>query len=313
MNEPKQEVVRYPATRITEVAKALSGDLRLRILEALGDRTMSVSQLAETLGVAQPTVSINVQILEQAELIVSATGANREKLCSTTSRSILLELPSRPGEGLQRIEEIHMPIGLYSHCSVTPTCGMVNREGAAIGSVDDPRAFYMPERTDAALLWFSGAGYVEYMFANPMPPGVELSELRLSAELCSEAPGFRMDWLSDVSLYVNDVLIGAWTCPGDFGDRKGKLTPQRWTSGTEYGRLTEWKVTSEGGYVNGERVRDASLAELGLRYHQPIRIRLEVREDAEHCGGLNLFGSAFGDHPQDLRLSFIRLAEPFGE
>lgn len=313
MNEQKQEVLRYPASRITEVAKALSGDLRVRILEALGDRTMSVSQLAEALGVAQPTVSINVQILEQAELIVSATGANREKLCSTTSRSILLELPSKPGEGLQRVEEVHMPIGLYSHCSVTPTCGLANREGAVIGAVDDPRAFYMPDRTDAALLWFSGAGYVEYLFANPMPPGVELRELRFSAELCSEAPGFRMDWPSDISLYVNGVLVGVWTCPGDFGDRKGKLTPQRWSSGTEYGRVTEWRVTSEGCCVNGERQGETALADLELRYHEPIRVRLEVREDAAFCGGMNLFGSGFGDAPQDLRLSFIRLAETFGE
>ncbi|MDF2720209.1 MAG: ArsR family transcriptional regulator, partial [Paenibacillus sp.] len=51
MSDFKQELIRYPASRITEVAKALSGDLRVRILEALGDKPMSVGQLAEALGV----------------------------------------------------------------------------------------------------------------------------------------------------------------------------------------------------------------------------------------------------------------------
>ena len=79
MNESKLETNRYPASRIVEVAKALSSDVRVRILEALGDKPMSVGQLAEALGIARPTVSINVQMLEQADLIVSSQGANREK------------------------------------------------------------------------------------------------------------------------------------------------------------------------------------------------------------------------------------------
>ena len=52
MNESKLETNRYPASRIVEVAKALSSDVRVRILEALGDKPMSVGQLAEALGIA---------------------------------------------------------------------------------------------------------------------------------------------------------------------------------------------------------------------------------------------------------------------
>ncbi|WP_028548574.1 ArsR/SmtB family transcription factor [Paenibacillus sp. UNC451MF] len=306
MSEFKQEMNRYPASRITEVAKALSGDLRVRILEALGDRSMSVSQLAEALGVAQPTMTINIQMLELADLIVSSPGANREKICSVTCKSILLELPVKPGDGLHHMEEIHMPIGMYSHCSIKPTCGMAGKDGALIGSIDDPRVFYMPERTDASLVWFSGSGSIEYYFANPMPPGVPLDELKLKAEVCSEAPSFNMKWPSDISVYINDLLVGIWKSPSDFGDRKGKLTPDRWFHGTEYGALTEWKVTKEGSCVNGVRTSETTLDDLLLHYREPIRIRFEVSKDAEHQGGLNLFGSGFGDHPQDIVLSFIR-------
>ncbi|WP_116190313.1 ArsR/SmtB family transcription factor [Paenibacillus taihuensis] len=313
MSEIKQDTstkdtIRYPSSRIVDVAKALSGDVRVRILEALGEKSMSVSQLAEALGVAQPTISINVQILESVELVTSTTGANREKICSVTGRSILLELPVKLGEGLHRTEELHMPIGMYAHCSIEPTCGIATRDGAHVGSVDDPRVFYLPERVDAALLWFSGAGYIEYYFANPMPPGVTIDELWFSAELCSEAPHFQMDWPSDISLYINDQLVGVFTSPGDLGDRKGKLTPDKW-SGTEYGQLTEWRITAAGSQVNGTASSAVTIESLGLQYNKPIRVRIEVAEDAVNCRGLNLFGTNFGDHRQDLLLSFIRYSD----
>ncbi|SDX99178.1 Predicted transcriptional regulator [Paenibacillus sp. CF384] len=310
MSELKQDTIRYPSTRLIDVAKALSGDVRVRILEALGEKSMSVSQLAEALGVAQPTISVNVQILENVELITSTLGASREKICSVTCRSIQLDLPVKLGEGLLRTEELRMPIGMYAHCSVQPTCGIVTRDCVQLGSVDDPRAFYLPERVEASLIWFAGAGYVEYYFANPMPPGVAIDELWFSAELCSEAAGFQSDWPSDISLRINDQLVGTWTSPGDLGDRKGKLTPDKWKSGTEYGKLTEWRVTASGSQVNGEAsAQGTTLASLGLQYNKPIRVRLEVSEDAVNCRGLNLFGADFGDHRQDLLLSFIRYAE----
>lgn len=141
MNEPKQELIRYPASRLLDVAKALSSDIRLRILEALGERPMSVSQLAEALGAAQPTISINVQALEQAELVSCRQGSGREKICTASCRSVLLELPLRSGDALRRVEEIRMPIGLYSRCDIQAPCGMASREGAGLGSPDDPRVF----------------------------------------------------------------------------------------------------------------------------------------------------------------------------
>ncbi|MUG23176.1 helix-turn-helix domain-containing protein [Paenibacillus macerans] len=307
MSDPhRQETIHYPASRILDVAKALSGDVRLRILEALGKQPMSINQLAEALGVAQPTISINVQTLEQAGLIVSAQGANREKICSVTCRSILLELPTQPGEGLHHIEEIHMPIGMYSLSSVQPPCGMVGRDGSLIGSQDDPRVFYIPERTDAALLWFAESGYVEYYFANPLPPGVELEELSVRAEVCSEAPGFRDAWPSDISVSINGHPAGTWTSPADFGDRKGKLTPEKWKGGTEYGQLIEWRVTRSGSFVGSALASATTLGALDLAFNKPIRVRFEVREDAVNKRGLNLFGMGFGDYPQDIVLSFKR-------
>ena len=31
-----------------------------------------------------------------------------------------------------------------------------------------------------------------------------------------------------------------------------------------------------------------------------ISVRIGIKEDAEHIGGVNIFGSSFGDYPQDI-------------
>ncbi len=305
MSSMPDSVKRIPATQIQEVAKALAGDLRLRILEVLGDRTMSMNELMVELGAAQPTISINIQILEQAGLVVTSTGSNREKTCSRVHHTLLLELPNMRGDALPDMEEIQMPVGMYTDCSIDLPCGLASKDGL-IGCPDDPRTFYLPERSEAQLLWFSGAGYVEYRFPNPVPPGVELSELRLSAEICSEALGFNNDWPSNITLYMNGARIGTITSPGDYGADKGKLTPNWWVYGTQYGDLYEWSFASNGCMVNGEHHAKTTLAELGLNYHKPIIVRFEVEQDAINRNGLNLLGSAFGNHAQDIRMTFIK-------
>lgn len=305
MSQQAERTKRVSPAQVQEVAKALSGDLRLRILETLGDRTMSVTQLMEALGVAQPTVSVNVQILEQAGLVTTTQGAGREKLCARAHDVLMLELPKAIGESLDEMEEIEMPVGLYTQCSVAPTCGLAGIEGI-IGSPDDPRSFYLPERSEAELLWFSEAGYVEYRFPNPVPPELALKALRISAELCSEALGFNEAWPSDVTLFVNGFRIGTVTPAGDFGEAKGKLTPSWWVYGTQYGELFEWRIEREGSYIGERKVSDVGLETLGLHYERPIDVRFEVEREAANRRGLNLFGARFGNHPQGINLTFVK-------
>ncbi len=104
MNGVPDNIKKIAKMNVQETAKALAGDLRLRIIEALGDREMSISQLAEELGVAQPTVTINVQVLESAGLVESKQGVNREKICYRTYDTIVFDLPMKPGEGLHGAE-----------------------------------------------------------------------------------------------------------------------------------------------------------------------------------------------------------------
>ena len=54
-------------------------------------------------------------------------------------------------------------------------------------------------------------------------------------ELSSEVPGTNLDWPSDITLWVNDIIVGTWTSPGDYGDKRGVYTP---TGGSSRARNT---------------------------------------------------------------------------
>src|SRR5690606_7400426 len=123
----------------------------------------------------------------------------------------------------ERVEEVSMPVGLYSYATVTPQCGLANRE-KIIGFLDVPQSFLDPERATAEILWMAG-GHVEYVFPNTLPASVEILRMEFIAEACSEAPDYNHDWPSDITLWVNETEVGTWTCPGDFGAKRGVLNP----------------------------------------------------------------------------------------
>jgi hypothetical protein len=54
--------------------------------------------------------------------------------------------------------------------------------------------------------------------------------------------------------------------------------------------------------VDGVPLSGIDLDDLGLTSGDPVAIRVGVRADADHVGGINLFGRAFGNYPQDLEL-----------
>ncbi|WP_127589117.1 ArsR/SmtB family transcription factor [Paenibacillus koleovorans] len=302
--EQETNVKRIPTPALLETAKALASDLRLRILESLSEKPMSVSELTAQLGVAQPTISINVQMLEEAGLVETVQRFGRGKLLSRTCDVVMLQLPKVPNE-LSQLESIQMPVGMFSDFRVKATCGLVGKDGL-IGAVDDPQAFYWPERADAFLVWFSEDGYIEYRFPNGMTPSNPPHAISISAEVCSEVQGYREDWPSDITLSINGVEVGTWTSPGDFGGKKGELTPSWWLGGTQYGLLTEWTVDAQGSSVNGERVEGANLAQLRLQPGEPIVVRFAVKPDAANCGGLNILGKHFGNVQQDIKLTLHR-------
>jgi predicted transcriptional regulator len=288
-----------------DLVRGLASGIRLQILGALHARSRNVNEIAEELGLPQSTVATNVAVLEKYGLIATQIVKARkgsQKICAPLYDEIVIRFAaSRKAEDGSMIE-VEMPVGLYTSYEVTSPCGLCSPEGI-IGFLDVPGSFLDPDRMKAGLLWFR-QGWVEYKFPNnSLYKDKPVRRLELAAELSSEAPGTNGNWLSDVTLWINGVELGRWTSPGDFGDARGKLTPEWWKlEGSQYGLLKHWGVTAEGSFVDGVRISDVALGDLRLHEHHSIRIRLGVKEEAEHMGGLNIFGAGFGNYDQALVL-----------
>lgn len=295
--------VSQPNEQALNVLKALASEPRLRILALLGAETRSVNQLAQLLDIPISTAAMHIKELEDAELIhteMQPASRGQQKSCSRRFDQVLLKLP--PLERTDgRAVEITMPIGAYVRFEVTPTCGLAS-EQALIGTIDDPVSFFEPERVNAQILWFR-QGFVEYQFPYRLPATTKPQSLQLRMEICSEAPTHNDQWPSDVTVWVNGVEIGTWTSPGDFGGTRGALTPSWWLDvDTQYGQLKRWEVNATGTFVDGLQVSDVRLDELQLGKLPAITVRLGVKAEAQHVGGLNLFGRKFGNYPEDLVL-----------
>jgi predicted transcriptional regulator len=285
------------------VLKALGSKPRMQILELLQDQVLNVSEISEALNMPLSTANLHIHNLEKAGLLMSELKpAERgvQKACSRVYDLIMIQLP-RGGSSKEQVVEQMMPIGSFVACDVTPTCGLASEHGI-IGLFDDAASFYEPQRIEAQLLWFHH-GYVEYRFPNRLPPGSILDSLQISLEICSEAPLHHPDWPSDITLWINEIEVGTWTSPGDFGGERGVLTPEWWeTWNSQYGSLKVWQVNEDGSYIDGLRLSDTALAELRLDQQPFIAVKVGVKAEAKYVGGLNIFGRKFGNYPQDISL-----------
>ena len=172
-----------------------------------------------------------------------------------------------------------------------------------IGFRDDPRVFREPERMQAQLLWFT-QGYVEYRAPNYLSTEQKLVEIELSFEIASEAPDYADDWPSDITFSVNGIELFTWLSPGDYGIKRGIYTPEWWPS-NQYGLLKTIHILEDGVYMDGNKMSDVTLSQVLRTIDQYWSIRFEVAEDAEHVGGLTLFGKGFGNHAQDILMRFF--------
>jgi predicted transcriptional regulator len=287
-----------------EVLKGLASPIRIRILKLLrGEGRLNVNDISSRLSLPQSTVAVNVQALEEAGLITTeAVKAKKghQKICSARFDEIIVRFEGEATKRDANIVEVAMPLGLYTSCEVGTPCGLCSTDGV-LGLLDVPDSFLDPARVQAALIWF-GRGSVEYKFPNNAKLlNAAVDTLEFSMELSSETPGTNMDWPSDITLWVNDVMIGTWTSPGDYGDQRGVYTPIWWKlEGSQYGKLKTWRVGQSGSFIDGVRISDVCMADLDIPKHHSIRMRIGIDAKAEHPGGLNIFGRGFGNYDQDI-------------
>lgn len=283
------------------ICKALSSGVRINILRLLCREELNVNEIAKKLELAQSSTVMHVKLLEEAGLIKSRLQSGMRgsmKVCRLNVGQIDIVLDTMDISKF-KCEVISMPIGHFVDYKVQPTCGLVSEE-APIGEEDEPRCFFDPDRIKAQLIWLR-SGYLEYRFPNSCLTNVKEKVLEVSAELCSEDHEYKLDCPSDITLWINGREAGTWTCPSDYGGRRGLRNPDWWPDkNTQYGILKTWRITEDGSYIDEKKVNDMTISDYKLYQNPYISVRIGVKDDAKNIGGINVFGEHFGDYSQNI-------------
>lgn len=296
--------------KIVNICKALSSPIRLDVLNYLAKKPAIITDVAAEFGIPLSSAALYIKNLEAAGLIFTQTipgSKGSQRLCGIQTNMVSIRVfPNADDSEPECLYQESMPVGCYFDYKVRPSCGMASSIQGDLGFEDALDVFISPDRFKAQLIWLS-VGFLEYRFSSSFLTTAPVNRIKFTFELCSEALGYNNDWPSDITISVNGREIGILRSAGDYGGRKGKLNPEWWNpSSTQYGLLRTVEVTSHGCYIDKSFVSSETLSSLGLSQADSIRLKLEVKEDAEFCGGLNLFGKGFGDYPQDILMEFYQ-------
>lgn len=303
---------------IAKISSALSVKTRRDIIKLINTSGLTISEIAWKLNIPVSTASFHVKTLIDAGLLIYS---NTNKKVGNEKRvflgNYLFTLFTGNARAQATIKEetktINIPIGSYTDYQIEPTCGIATEKGHLFIS-DTPCIFSSPNRFEAGLIWLK-QGFLEYSiplldFNYAQDSGVSYSDkksiisLSFSFEICSECANYNHNFKSDITFSINGVELCTYISPGDFGERRGKLNPEWWVdTNTQYGILLNLDVRFDGTYLNEKRVSDVSIADIGLLNSNLLKFKIEVKKDAKHVGGFNLFGKGFGDYNQDILLA----------
>ncbi len=287
-----------------ELFKALGSDVRIDIIKLLLKNShMSMNELAKELKITNGAITNHIKKLEACGLVSTAndsSGHGNQKMCTLTTDKILIELNSDNEK--ENVYVVNLKVGHFSNYNVYPTCGL-SSSSALIGEVDDTRYFAHPDRYNADILWFT-KGFIEYEIPNFIPTANEITQIMISAELSSEAPGINSNWPSDITFSLNGIELGTWTSPGDFGDIRGIFTPDWWLPNwNQYGLLKLLVINKHGTFIDGLQISDIDIKSFTQKTNSKYTFRMEIKDDAKHIGGLTIFGSTFGNYAQDIKVN----------
>ena len=288
--------------KIETICHALASPERLKILQYILNRSVNLSSIAEDLDLPISSVSRHIDVLSNAGLIVISYQPGLKGHIKYCAQAILdCKISMNVDKKTSRKNNafvVEMPIGMYSDFKVRGSCGLVSKS-APLGQLDDPQLFYSPLRAETECLWFN-SGYVSYRFPLPSQKQIEKNMIRFSMEVCSDTIYYNNKWPSDITVKINGIEILTFTSPGNFGGRRGKYTPDYWPiTSSQFGLLKTISVHNDGVYLDNAFVHgNVVFDDLHIFDNDSISLEIGVKEDAEHKGGLSLFGKNFGDFNQ---------------
>jgi len=286
------------------IFKALSSEIRIEILNLLTTHdSLNLNEIAEKLNLTNGAVTMHIKKLSESGLIDITTAVGKhgiQKICYLNEDLLTVELKSKEQENLYEYE---IKVGHYCDYHAEPTCGLATKD-SIIGEFDDPRYFADPQHINAGIIWLT-KGYLEYRIPNYLKTNQEFNELQFIFEISSEAPSYNNDWPSEIHFFINNIKLGEWTSPGDFGETKGNYNPDWWPPHlNQYGLIKLLRINKEGTFIDGCRISDVTIQDLHLSKKSDIKFKLQVAEN-ENGRGLTLYGKNFGNYNQDITARVI--------
>ena len=295
--------------KISLIGKALSVPIRVKIINVLNVRPMTLSEIAKKFDLQVSSVAFHMQILLEANLISVCESPQKKGHLKWHSypleKALLIKLRDFTGENqYDETKIINYDIGIGEFIDINvdkETSGMASE----VSLLTDVNGFNMfcKERFLAQILWTTH-GFITYPISNNILQNSKIKSLEISLEICSEARGYNENFPSDITFLLNDIELCTYMCPGDYGDRYGKYTPNWWyPESTKYGLLTIITIRDDGVYLNGIKVnKNVTINNLNFEKNYST-FTIKVKDDAIHKGGFNLFGEKFGDYNQGIRIT----------
>ena len=293
-------------TKLAALGRALSSPVRIQMIRLVNKKNMLASEIAAELKLPLSSTIFHLNILEDAGIIkksFSTKGKGTLHWYTYVTNIAIIRFRNSNGyfKPESRAPYVHqINIGEYIDAEFSDQCGIATDEKQIMSA--DPHNAFVSGRQDAQIIWSEGYGSLLYAIPNNYAQQGNLNEIKISLEICSEAPGFNNDYPSDITFSINGIEICTFVSTGDYGDRYGRFTPSWWyPESTKYGILTNISIRSNGVFLNEKLVnKSICLNNLKLQEKNKTTFGIEVKKNAQHPGGFNIFGSKFGDYDQHI-------------
>lgn len=115
---------------LCSLGKALSSPIRIEIMQLLYEEGMIIGDIAKKLDLPASSTAFHLKILEEAGLLRMEKQPGTRgtvKFCIRKVDYITVSLIKKNTD-VSEIFNAEMPVGAFSSCQVTPTCGMFGPE-----------------------------------------------------------------------------------------------------------------------------------------------------------------------------------------
>ena len=290
--------------KVAKIGLALSNTKRVEMLKLIARGHRTVTSLSKLLKIPTSNVLFHIQVLEDCGLIYTM-HLSKTMMIAATFDDLLIKItdPKIIKFSDEKEIEYSIPVGAYiSIDNLLDFLAARDENGPLDVNINN---LYDSSRFKAQVVYVR-RGLFNYPLKS-LESNDKLKCLYISFEACSEVSAYDNDYKSDISVLVNGHELLTYTCPGDFGGRKGNLNPESYPSYyTQFGEMIAIHVNKNGVYKNGVLINnDITIKDIKLDKNGQNILSIGNLSKSRYQGGINLFGEKLGDYPQSIKIKYI--------